>query len=174
MPQYPSTRIDRFGVVQPNITQLATKGRILIDYLVRQPKTCKELLRELPIWNSGSVMTIWIIGYLSKANNLLKKYRLIQIRLSKATEPHKRCSSDTAKKDQSLLDLINKILQSCCRNYTRRICATNHYLVFSVACNTTGTTVGIKFDRTSKLKRHGKVNAIFKMIRLKLFPRDLN
>ena len=39
------TRIDRFGVVQPNITQLSTKGRILIELPGQtNPKRVRELL----------------------------------------------------------------------------------------------------------------------------------
>ena len=40
------TRIDRFGVVQPNITQLSTKGRILIELPGQtNPKRVRELLQ---------------------------------------------------------------------------------------------------------------------------------
>ncbi len=39
------TRIDRFGVVQPNITKLSTKGRILIELPGQtNPKRVRELL----------------------------------------------------------------------------------------------------------------------------------
>jgi len=39
------TRIDRFGVTQPNITQMATKGRILIELPgVTNPQRVRELL----------------------------------------------------------------------------------------------------------------------------------
>ncbi len=52
------TRIDRFGVVQPNITQLATKGRILNricpDRIIL--KVFVNFFRELQTLNSGKHM----------------------------------------------------------------------------------------------------------------------
>ena len=69
------TRIDRFGVVQPNITQLATKGRILIELPGQtNPKRVRELLQgtaNLEFWETYENGEI--IGYLSTANNLLKE-----------------------------------------------------------------------------------------------------
>src|SRR5665647_2488762 len=106
------TRIDRFGVVQPNITQLSTKGRILIELPGQtNPKRVRELLSgtaNLEFWECYENSEI--IGYLSQANNVLKE---IQANTEKAniktTEPSiKGAASDTTKKDQSLLDLINK------------------------------------------------------------------
>ncbi len=50
------TRIDRFGVVQPNITQLATKGRILIELPGQtDPQRVRELLQgtaNLEFWET--------------------------------------------------------------------------------------------------------------------------
>ena len=69
------TRIDRFGVVQPDITQLATKGRILINLPGQtNPKRVRELLQgtaNLEFWETYENSEI--IGYLSQANNLLKE-----------------------------------------------------------------------------------------------------
>ena len=69
------TRIDRFGVIQPNITQLATKGRILIELPGQNnPKRVRELLQgtaNLEFWETYENSEI--IGYLSQANNLLKR-----------------------------------------------------------------------------------------------------
>ncbi|HUV00198.1 MAG TPA: hypothetical protein VMW32_04465, partial [Bacteroidales bacterium] len=69
------TRIDRFGVVQPNITQLATKGRILIELPGQDnPQRVRELLQgtaNLEFWETYE--NAEIIGYLSQANNLLRE-----------------------------------------------------------------------------------------------------
>src|SRR5450759_2670868 len=79
-----STRIDRFGVVQPNISELATKGRILIQLPgMNNPKRVRELLQgtaNLEFWETYENSEI--IGYLSQANNLLKE---IQANTEKAT-----------------------------------------------------------------------------------------
>ena len=69
------TRIDSFGVVQPNITQMATKGRYLLNLPGQtNPKRVRELLQgtaNLEFWETYENSEI--IGYLSQANNLLKR-----------------------------------------------------------------------------------------------------
>lgn len=51
-----STRIDKFGVVQPNIQQLSTKGRILVELPgVRDPERVRRLLQvtaNLEFWTT--------------------------------------------------------------------------------------------------------------------------
>ena len=106
------TRIDRFGVVQPDITQLATKGRILINLPGQtNPKRVRELLQgtaNLEFWETYENSEI--IGYLSQANNLLKEIQANAAKTNTKTTENtsKAAVSDTTKKDQSLLDLINK------------------------------------------------------------------
>src|SRR5450759_1597209 len=69
------TSNDSFGVVQPNITQLSTKGQILIELPGQNnPKRVRELLQgtaNLEFWETYENSEI--IGYLSQANNLLKE-----------------------------------------------------------------------------------------------------
>ena len=51
------TRIDRFGVVQPNIQKLAQSGRILIELPgIKDPKRVEKLLVVLT-WSSGRPMS---------------------------------------------------------------------------------------------------------------------
>src|SRR5665647_1977407 len=102
------TRIDRFGVVQPNITQLATKGRILIELPGQtNPKRVRELLQgtaNLEFWETYENSEI--IGYLSAANNMLKEINA-STEITKTTTAGQKVASvvaDTTKKDQSLLD----------------------------------------------------------------------
>ena len=65
------TRIDRFGVVQPNITNLATKGRILIELPGQtNPQRVRELLQgtaNLEFWETYENSEI--ISYLIDANS---------------------------------------------------------------------------------------------------------
>ena len=71
------TRIDRFGVVQPKITQLATKGRILIELPGQtNPQRVRELLQgtaNLEFWETYE--NAEVISYLIQANNLLSEIR---------------------------------------------------------------------------------------------------
>jgi SecD/SecF fusion protein len=106
------TRIDRFGVVQPNITQLATRGRILIELPGQDdPQRVRELLQgtaNLEFWETyenGEVL-----GYLSQANNLLREIQANSVKPDTLTisPVSTAASADTTKTSQSLEDLIGK------------------------------------------------------------------
>ncbi len=107
------SRIDRFGVVQPNITQLATKGQILIELPGQtDPQRVRELLQgtaNLEFWETYENGEI--IGYLSEVNSLLKEI-LDSQREPEPTEEElveEVAAVDTTKQeDQSLLDLIEQ------------------------------------------------------------------
>ena len=106
------TRIDRFGVVQPNITKLATRGRILIELPGQDdPQRVRELLQgtaNLEFWETyenGEVL-----GYLSQANNLLREIQANTVKPDtlKISPVSPSVTADTTKTSQSLEDLIGK------------------------------------------------------------------
>ncbi|MCU0461534.1 MAG: protein translocase subunit SecDF [Bacteroidales bacterium] len=102
------SRIDRFGVVQPNITQLATKGRILIELPgQKDQKRVRELLQgtaNLEFWETYENSEI--IGLLIQANDILK---VVQANAVKPQQVGETVTADTAaKEDQALLDLLGK------------------------------------------------------------------
>ncbi|HOP58376.1 MAG TPA: protein translocase subunit SecDF [Bacteroidales bacterium] len=103
-----SSRIDRFGVVQPSITQMGTKGRILIqlpgqtDY-----QRVRELLQgtaSLEFWETYE--NAEILGYLSEANNLLRDIVGSTSELPVQTETDSLLTDTTRTGDDALLDLI--------------------------------------------------------------------
>ena len=107
------TRIDRFGVVQPNITQLSTRGRILIELPGQDdPQRVRELLQgtaNLEFWETYENSEV--IGYLVEANNLLREINaaLKKDTVSVTSIPDaQKAASDTTKKDQSLEALIGQ------------------------------------------------------------------
>ncbi|MEA1886302.1 MAG: protein translocase subunit SecDF [Bacteroidota bacterium] len=67
------SRIDRFGVAQPNISKLESTGRILVELPgVKDPQRVRELLQgtaRLEFWETYENSEV--IGYLMEANNLL-------------------------------------------------------------------------------------------------------
>ena len=83
------SRIDRFGVTQPNIQPLETKGRVLVELPgVKNPERVRKLLQgtaELSFWevydNVGDDQNKGVFYYLIEANN-----RLSQILNSEKTE----------------------------------------------------------------------------------------
>ncbi|MFZ2351816.1 MAG: protein translocase subunit SecDF [Bacteroidales bacterium] len=67
-------RIDRFGVIQPNISQLQPRGRILVELPgVKDPERVRDLLQgtaNLEFWETYDNPEI--IGYLMQANDFLR------------------------------------------------------------------------------------------------------
>jgi SecD/SecF fusion protein len=177
------TRIDRFGVVQPNITQLATKGRILIDLPGQtNPKRVRELLQgtaNLEFWETYENSEI--IGYLSAANNLLKEIK-ISTQTSNSASSTAAASSDTSaatdttKKDQTLLDLIAKDTTKVADASTREEFTLQNPLfgLLSPRVNQQGQPLPSCMVGLASSKDTARVNTLLKMNQVKaLFPRDL-
>jgi SecD/SecF fusion protein len=176
------TRIDRFGVVQPNITQLATKGRILIELPGQNnPKRVRELLQgtaNLEIWECYD--NTEIMQYLIQANNLLKEIQANIEKTSTKTDMQntKVAVSDTSKKGQSLLDLINKdTTKAATAAATTREGFTLQNPLFGILAprvNEQGQPYQTSLIGLASSKDTAKVNTYMKMPRIKaLFPRDL-
>jgi SecD/SecF fusion protein len=109
------SRIDKFGVIQPSIQQLETKGRILVELPgVREPERVRKLLQgtaSLEFWETYD--NSQLINAFIEANK-----RLAEIKASgKATQDTVTATKDTAKvaadkeikKDSSALSLLEKI-----------------------------------------------------------------
>jgi SecD/SecF fusion protein len=107
------TRIDRFGVVQPNITQLSTRGRILIELPGQDdPQRVRELLQgtaNLEFWETYENGEI--INYLIQANSLLRDIKANSLNEdttgSVAVKPV-ASQTDTTGTDRSLEELISQ------------------------------------------------------------------
>jgi SecD/SecF fusion protein len=173
-------RIDRFGVVQPNITQMSTKGRILIELPGQEdPKRVRELLQgtaNLEFWETYENSEI--IGYLSQANTLIREIQANTVKTdsSKISLAGVTSPADTTKKDQSLEALISK-------DTTQKAVASNRE-----EFNLQNPLFGILNPRVTEQGQPlpscmvglaagidtAKVNTYLKMSQIKaLFPRDL-
>jgi SecD/SecF fusion protein len=173
------TRIDRFGVTQPNITQLATKGRILIELPgVNNPERVRELLSgtaSLEFWETYENSEV--IGYLSQANNLLKE---LQVNVQKTADSVKNTGTevkqDTTKKAETLLDLIKKDTTKVAEAQNLEQFTTQNPLfgvlrphVDQQGQPVPGSMVGMSSFRDTSL-----VNKYLKMTQVKsIFPRDV-
>ncbi|MCJ7446894.1 MAG: protein translocase subunit SecDF [Bacteroidales bacterium] len=175
------TRIDRFGVVQPNITQLATKGRILIELPGQtDPQRVRELLQgtaNLEFWETYENGEI--IGYLSAANSLLKE---IQDNSQQTVQSSDQgvadtTSADTTKKEeQSLLDLIEKDTTQVEGAATREEFTVQNPLfgILNPRVTAQGEPLPSCMVGLALGKDTAKVNAYLNMNQIKaLFPRDL-
>ncbi len=176
------TRIDRFGVVQPNITQLSTKGRILIELPGQEdPTRVRELLQgtaNLEFWETYENSEV--LGYLSQANDLLRE---IQASAKKAdttkitpTPIANAAVSDTSKKDQSLLDLIGKDTTKAAAPANREQFNLQNPLfgLLSPRVTEQGQPLQSSMVGLAAGIDTSQVNKYLKMNRIKaLFPRDL-
>jgi SecD/SecF fusion protein len=97
-------RIDRFGVVQPNISQLQPRGRILVELPgVKDPQRVRDLLQgtaNLEFWETYENSEV--IGYLVQANEYLKT---IQPAATTGVTDTVAVADTTAEK--SLLDIVS-------------------------------------------------------------------
>jgi len=108
------SRIDKFGVTQPNISLLEGRGRISIELPgVKDPKRVRSLLQgtaSLEFWetyNNGE-----ILPYLSQANDVLKEVtRVVKADVAElAAGDQGETTTDTTKVtgEETLLDLVGK------------------------------------------------------------------
>lgn len=99
-----SNRIDRFGVVQPNISKLSQRGRMLVQLPgVKDQKRVRALLQgtaNLEFWETFECGEV--IGYLAQVNDYLKTIKVAPV----ATTADTTKASDEGEK--SLLDLVTK------------------------------------------------------------------
>lgn len=175
------TRIDRFGVVQPNISKMATKGRILIELPGQEdPQRVRELLQgtaNLEFWETYENSEI--IGYLVQANALLRDLQANE-KLSETaaavTQPAEATPADTAKKDQTLLDLIEKDTSEVQTASTREEFNLQNPLfgILNPRVTEDGQPLPTSMVGLASGIDTAKVNRYLKMNQIKaLFPRDL-
>lgn len=83
-----NTRINRFGVSQPNIQQLATKGRILVELPgIKDPARVRKLLQgtaQLEFWETWEFSET--VAYFAQANQMLTEKNAANVVLEKVAE----------------------------------------------------------------------------------------
>ena len=173
------TRIDRFGVVQPNITQLSTRGRILIELPGQDdPQRVRELLQgtaNLEFWETYE--NAEVIGYLVEANNLLREIIAAQKKdtISAALPPAAQAASDTTKKDQSLESLIGQDTAKAAASTREEFNLQNPLFgILNPRVDEKGQALPSSLVGLAAGIDTAEVNAYLKMNQVKaLFPRDL-
>jgi len=116
------TRIDRFGVAQPNIQQLQTKGRILVELPgVKDQNRVRDLLQGtamLEFWETYENQEVY--QYLLQANERLKDLESIESDTAEteaeqvdevdetAETAEEVAEADTAETESSLLDELSE------------------------------------------------------------------
>jgi len=171
------TRIDRFGVAQPNIQQLQTAGRILVELPgIDDPKRVRKLLQgtaNLEFWETYDNSEV--LPYLGQAN---KKIAEIQsIKTSPSTTPADTTKAATAKGANTLLNELEKGAKTDAATEAKNADASKQNPLFTILHPSMsqqgqpypGAAVG-----TAQWKDTALVNTYLKMGPVKaIFPRNL-
>jgi SecD/SecF fusion protein len=175
------TRIDRFGVTQPNIQQLQTKGRILVELPgVKDEKRVRKLLQgtaNLEFWETYENNEVY--SYLLEANKRLREVKAVQAAATPATPsitPTTTAAKDTTKSASSLVSEIKKQEKDSLAAGTKEDIAKNYPLFSVLTPNTSrdgqiarGPIVGY-----AHVKDTAQVNTYLKMQQVKsVFPRTM-
>ena len=170
------TRIDRFGVAQPNIQQLQTAGRILVELPgVDDPKRVRKLLQgtaNLEFWETYDNSEVY--PYLAQANQKIAEILSIKTQPSVA-------AVDTTKKaeatNNSLLNELDKNAKTDAAGVDKNSEAKKQFPLFSLLQPHStpqgqlypGAAVG-----TAQWKDTATINSYLKMDQVKaLMPRNL-
>ena len=100
-----STRIDRFGVTQPNIQQLQTKGRILVELPgIDNPERVRNLLKgtaSLEFWETYENSEVYPI--FSQVNDIVRNIKQLEKPSSSVTPDSDAVAATDATKTDDLL-----------------------------------------------------------------------
>jgi len=173
------TRIDRFGVSQPNIQQLQTKGRILVELPgIKDAARVRKLLQgtaSLEFWETYENSEVY--SYLLEANKRLREVKALQASTSPAaTVAATTETKDTTAAASSLVSEIKKQEQDSLAAGSAEEIAKNFPLFSVLTPNTSrdgqiarGPVVGFAHFKDTSL-----VNQYLKLPQVKsVFPRTM-
>ena len=182
------TRIDRFGVTQPNIQSLGG-GRVLVELPgVKDPERVRKLLQgtaKLEFWETYDASEIW--STMEAANTKIKEIKEQQSKKGTVSADTtkaiagKDSTADTAKKGLALLQKMNSAKDTAKKDSSKvakgKANGANEYPLFSILIPNTsskntlqkGPVVGI-----SHIKDTAKINKYLSDERVKkLFPANI-
>ncbi len=106
------TRIDRFGVIQPNIQKLENTGRILVELPgVKEPERVRKLLQgsaNLEFWETYELSEV--LNNLVEANTILAKMQKVET--PNETEVKEEVQKPTTNSPTSKLDSLKTALKN--------------------------------------------------------------
>lgn len=172
------TRIDRFGVAQPNIQPLQTAGRILVELPgIDDPKRVRKLLQgtaNLEFWETFDNSEVY--QYLAAVNQKLVEIQSIKTQPASATSADTTKTQADAGKTNSLLSELDK--KAATDSVSAKQADMNkQYPLFSVlqpSITAQGQMYNGPMVGTSHAKDTATVNSYLKMDQVKaLLPRNL-
>lgn len=106
-------RIDRFGVVQPNIQRLETQGRILVELPgIKDPERVRKLLQgtaSLEFWETYNNADVF--PYLQNANERIREILAAEESMKSSQEGTEIASGETGGEDKTTSGLLTENVQ---------------------------------------------------------------
>ncbi len=185
------SRIDRFGVTQPNIQKLETHGRILVELPgIREPERVRSLLQgtaNLEFWETYDNQEIY--PYLLEANQRIKEIEEAQRVLERDPEPEDTVApvqpepgeeltpADTlSPEEESLLDLIDRDPADLDEDLTpdQMLLDFPLFSILNPMTGADGRLMGGSVVGIAEYRDTAKVNRYLNMPQVRqLFPRDV-
>lgn len=180
------SRIDRFGVVQPNIQKMEATGRIMVALPgVKDQERVRDLLQgtaNLEFWETYNNTQVY--SYLLKANEVIYGIEKAQKELEKSNEPvveKKEISSKETKTESEELSLLDQIESDSIAQDSANITQnqiTERYPLFAVLRPSINSQSGQPMDGSvvgmALFSDTSKVNSYLHMSHVSsLFPRDM-
>ncbi|MBN1650049.1 MAG: protein translocase subunit SecDF [Bacteroidales bacterium] len=176
-----NTRINRFGVAQPNIQQLQTKGRILVELPgIKDPDRVRKLLQgtaKLEFWETYTFPEV--IDYFTEANTKLAELNKVN-KIIKENEKTAEPVAVTETADTTESSLIKAVEEDPAAdqnaNYEKYLEANPLWAVLqpSLVQDASGQTFPAKNARVgfASVKDTARVNAMLKQVKT-VFPSNL-
>lgn len=179
------TRIDRFGVAQPNIQKLENSGRILVELPgIKDPKRVRKLLQgtaQLEFWETYNFTELY--EYFDEANKRLAEINKVNAELTSGNKEEAAAKEETAetKSDDEPALLANlsgddslKVAQDKAMEEMRANFPLYNYLTPSYFQNEIGQTYPAQTARIGMalVKDTANINRMLKQVQ-NIFPRNL-
>ncbi len=175
------TRIDRFGVTQPNIQRLEGSGRILVELPgVKDPERVRKLLQgtaQLEFWETYEYRDL--ISFINQANDIIKKFEDDKKNIDEVEDPvdKKIESNNENNEDNSLLSQLSSdsLLQDTAQQSFEKFASENPlYAVLIPSLDQNNQPVSGPVCGFAAIKDTFKVNEFLNNEEVKnIFPKDL-
>ena len=175
------TRIDRFGVTQPNIQRLEGSGRILVELPgVKDPERVRKLLQgtaQLEFWETYEYRDL--ISFINQANDIIKKFEDDKKNIVEVEDPvdKKIESNNENNEDNSLLSKLSSdsLLQDTAQQSFEKFASENPlYAVLIPSLDQNNQPVSGPVCGFAAIKDTSKVNEFLNNEVVKnIFPKDL-
>ncbi len=173
------TRIDRFGVTQPNIQRLEGSGRILVELPgVKDPERVRKLLQgtaQLEFWETYEYSNL--IGAITEANDFLKEIEVVDTEDDEIVEEVLVTNEEVLTEENPILDQLaadSALTDTTSLTFEQFAAENPLYGVLYPSLDQNNQPVQGPVCGRAAVKDTAKVNAYLAMPEVKdLFPRDV-